>query len=302
MRCRPHSGVRPPPTSSTRGSDGSLHRECLYSRSDTYFESTQELAMPKKKTGVSGRDHYFDIYRNELQDEAEWLRRSASNKVDSIERLLRHHNIESRTLLELGCGTGAVISECRRRGLARRYIAVDFSEDAIEFTRSTSPGIEVMAADVAAPMFTFPAPVDVVVISHVIEHLEHPRAFLESIHRIDFKYIIAEVPLDDLLSGRMSSMFMTDRTQNLSGHVQFFTAGSFRRLIESSGLTILDHRRYLPLISPDTIRFVCARNKAARLTYFKMLTGRWLRMLLGPVWSTLISAHYAVLCRKVGAT
>lgn len=255
--------------------------------------------MPNKKTGVSGRDHYLDIYRNELQDEAEWLRRSAFNKVESIERLLRYHQIECRTMLELGCGTGAVISECQRRGLATRYIAVDFAEDAIEFIRQTSPGIEVMAADVAAPMFTFSEPVDVVVASHVIEHLERPRAFLDSISRINFKYMVAEVPLDDLLSGRVTSMFMTDRTQNLSGHVQFFTARSFRRLIESSGLTILAQRRYLPLISPDTIRFICARNKASRLTYLKMLTGRWLRMLLGPAWSTLISAHYAVLCCKV---
>ena len=82
-------------------------------------------------------------------------------------------------------------------------------------------------------------------------------------------------------------MTKKDRTQNLAGHVQFFTARSFRKLLASSGLEldVLDHRRYLPTLDLDTIRFVCRKNGSSRATYLKMLLGRYLRIVLGPLWS-----------------
>lgn len=251
----------------------------------------------EKKEGVSGRDHYDSLYQNELAREAEWLDRTAGHKADSIEQLLKRNNIPCETLLELGCGTGSVIRECQRRKLAKTYIAVDYSDTAIDYLRRNSDGIETYVFDVTADDFTFDRPVDVVVLSHVIEHLEEPLAFLQSLRRLNFKYLVSEVPLDDLLMGRLSDLRKKDRTQNLAGHVQFFTASSFRRLLRQSGLNVFDSRRYLPLLDKETIRFVCQKNKSSKKTYYKMLAGRYLRLVLGPVWANFFSAHYAVLSR-----
>jgi hypothetical protein len=175
---------------------------------------------------------------------------------------------------------------------------VDYSEDAIEYLRRTADGIEAAAADVTAPSFTVGGPVDVVVLSHVIEHLEEPQAFLTSVRRLDFSYLVAEVPLDDLLVGRAGALFQKDRTQNPAGHVQFFTARTFRHLLTSCGLTVIDDRRYLPTLDRETIDFICRKNRSSKLTRLKLQAGRWLRMATGPVWSRLMSAHYAVLCRN----
>jgi len=76
-------------------------------------------------TGVSGRDCYANLYLTQLEAEAEWLRRGALDKADSVEQLLARNGIVPRTLTELGAGTGAVISECRRRGLGQTFTAVD---------------------------------------------------------------------------------------------------------------------------------------------------------------------------------
>lgn len=254
--------------------------------------------MPQvKQTGVSGRDHYDSLFQNELDREAEWLDRTAGHKADSIERLLKKNNIECDTLLELGCGTGSVIRECQRRKIAKSYIAVDYSDTAIDYLNSNSNEIETHSFDVTSEDFSFNRPVDVVVVSHVIEHLEEPLAFLQSLRCLNFKYLVSEVPLDDLLMGRLSALAKEDRTQNLAGHVQFFTASSFRRLLESSGMKVIDTRRYLPLLDRETIKFVCKKNKSSNLTYCKMLFGRYLRLALGPIWAYFFSAHYAVLSR-----
>src|SRR5258707_355206 len=126
--------------------------------------------MPRaKELGVSGRDHYDSLFQNELAREAEWLDRTAKNKADWIEVLLKKKGISCGTLLELGCGTGSVIRECQRRDLARTYIAVDYSETAIEYLRAHSDGIETYVADVTAADFAPGRPPDVVVLSHVIE-------------------------------------------------------------------------------------------------------------------------------------
>jgi SAM-dependent methyltransferase len=250
-----------------------------------------------KQAGVSGRDHYDSLYQKQLANEAEWLDRTANHKADSIEYLLRKNGIPCGTMLELGCGTGSVIRECQRRGLSKSFIAVDYSESAIEYLREHSAGIETHVADVTDPAFVFDEPVDVVVLSHVIEHLERPHPFLKSLQKIKFRYLIAEVPLDDLLMGRLSALAKEDRTQNTAGHVQFFTASSFRRLLRASDFEVMDSRRYLQLLDLSTIRFVCQKNRSSYLIYLKMVVGRYLRLATGPLWARIFSANYAVLSR-----
>ena len=252
----------------------------------------------RKDPRVTGKEHYQRIYREDLDDQAEWLRRSAREKVDSIERLLRENAISPTTILELGCGTGAVILECQRRGIADNYIAVDYSQHAIEYLKENSTGITAIAADITSTP-TLPLECDVVILSHVIEHIESPDQFLRSVGNLNFSYLIAEVPLEDLPAGKLKAC-LSDRTRNPAGHVQFFTATLFQRLLTSNGFTILNSRRYVPTLDLDTIRFVCRKNGWGFLRRMRMeATFTYLLPVLRPLWSKIYYAHYAALCRKV---
>jgi SAM-dependent methyltransferase len=111
----------------------------------------------------SGRDQYDAIYRKDLPAEAEWLRVGACDKADSIEILMRQCAIVSESMLELGCGTGEVIKECQRRGLARQYAAIDYSEPAIQYLRENSDGIDIRQEDIASPSFSISGHFDVVI-------------------------------------------------------------------------------------------------------------------------------------------
>ena len=244
---------------------------------------------------ASGRDYYANLYSNQLEAEAEWLRRGAPDKVDSVEQLLARNGIVPDTLTELGAGTGAVISECRRRGLGKTFTAIDYSLTAIEYLRKNVDGITAIKADIASPEFQLNGPVDVLVISHVVEHLEQPKTFLETVRKLPFKAAIIEVPLEDLPLARYKTS-IENRKANAAGHVQFFTAASFERLVTSAGFKILDRRSYVPIPTVDTLRFVHAKDKLPLWRLPLMLLTRWFMPRLNlHSYQRLYYCHHAIL-------
>jgi 2-polyprenyl-3-methyl-5-hydroxy-6-metoxy-1,4-benzoquinol methylase len=250
-----------------------------------------------KAADVSGRDFYAAHYQHHLERQAKWLEYGAVEKANSISELIQRNNIRPRSLLELGCGTGAVIVECERRGLAAEFTAVDYSAEAIEFLRSRAPAINCLTADITDAGFILEDHFDVVVLSHVIEHLEDPLEFLRAIKdRLRFQYLIVEVPLEDLFAARVKSVFC-DRKKNTAGHVQFFTGTTINMLLCSAGFKIVDRRRFVPRMSRESIRFACENYGSTRLrTAYKLCTTFYLPRLLGPIWKQVWYAHVAALC------
>src|ERR1700736_5280131 len=176
----------------------------------------------------SGRDHYTKIYNHDVDSEAKWLEFGAVEKTNSIESLLKAKGIRPSVLMEMGCGTGAVIIECQRRKLAESYLGVEYSSAAVDFLRRNSSNIEVEQHDLFAEL---PKVADVVVLSHVLEHLEMPAKCLMNIRRhVCADWLVAEVPLENLLAGRVKALLGRSRGA-AAGHVQFFTASSFQTLM-----------------------------------------------------------------------
>lgn len=260
-------------------------------------ESKVENVANVKTRIVSGRDYFEEIYQTDLELEAQWLRYGAVDKVNSIEFFLNRHAIKPITLLELGCGTGAVIAECQRRGLGDEFTAIDYSKEAIGYLKSHSQGIYCIEADVTDPKFKLDKCFDVVFLSHVLEHLEEPLKFLQTLtKKVRFRYLVAEVPLEDLLVSRIKNIFR-DRTRNISGHVHFFTESTFQRLLSSASLEIRDHRRYVPIFPPEVMDFVCRKDDFSRIrTMLKKVTACYLSRALAPIWARTYYAHYAILC------
>jgi SAM-dependent methyltransferase len=252
--------------------------------------------------GVSGRDQYAAKYRAELGPQAEWLRYGAAHKVDSIEALLERDGVKPGAILELGCGTGAVITECQRRGVGETFSAVDYSQEAMAYLESHSRGIHCLVADITDPAFSLHELFDVVVLSHVLEHLEDPLTFLRSmIARVRFRHLVAEVPLEDLLGARIKNL-VRDRRHNPAGHVQFFTQRTFRRLLSSAGLDLRDDRRYFPLSSPEAVEFVCKKDGLSKVRELSLKATRcYLPRIVQPLWERAYYAHYAALCVPLGA-
>jgi SAM-dependent methyltransferase len=245
------------------------------------------------------RQHYCRVYQSQLSDEARWLSLGASHKADSIQLLLERNHIVANSMLELGAGTGAVIQECQRRGLASHYTAVDYSPDAITFLSKAASGIAVVVADITAPEFSLEGEFDVVVLSHVLEHLEEPGQLLGSLRRLRWRHLIAEVPLEGLVAGNLKR-WLGKPPGKAAGHVQFFNAATFRMLLGANGLVCIDTHRYVPQMDLETIRFMCRKNGSSRVKYLQSaLTSHYLPRVAESIWSRWYYAHYAVLCGNV---
>jgi SAM-dependent methyltransferase len=244
---------------------------------------------------LTGREFFAQIYETDLEQEAMWLRHCARAKVDSIEYLLARCGVEPQSLVELGAGTGAVIEECVHRALARRFCAVDFSATALAYLRKRVPDVEIIQADIASAGFHIEDEYDVVVISHVLEHLEDPIAFLRSVRKaISFKLCIIEVPLENMLGSRLKALFRP-RIPNEAGHVQFFDSESFIGVVTDAGLTVLDRFVYIPILTTDARRFVAQRHHWSwRQSAIRTFTGGVLPRVLSPLWKRFYYAHCAV--------
>jgi len=244
----------------------------------------------------SGRDHYSAVYSVQLEAEAKWLAIGAIEKANSIERLVSPRISHPKRIIELGAGTGAIVAELQRRNFADAYVAVDYSTDATEYMKRNLTNVEVLRADIVEEPIS--GAFDMVVVSHVLEHLECPDKFLAALVRnLDFRFAVIECPLEDLAASRVKNLFR-NRYENRAGHVQFFNRRSLSALIRRH-LNIVDSRHYASWASAETVRFLANKDALPRhKRWIKYLTMRILPRVTAPLWKRYWIANYALLCQK----
>jgi SAM-dependent methyltransferase len=244
--------------------------------------------------------HYRSIYEAGLDAEAEWLRLGAPAKAHSIKLLTADLPRPFGTVCEMGCGTGAVLEQCMQLGLGRRYYGLDSSTVALaHLHQQHGDRVTLVHHDLEAGVpeeLTF----DLVVLSHVLEHLATPQALLRSLVG-KCRYLVAEVPLENqpvphAIAWLRSTLGATSREQNAAGHVQFFSHESFRDLIRAAGWTILREHLYVPYFKHALV-FSARRNKTP---LWRALAPYYGSRLLGP-WasSRILNVHCAVLATAV---
>jgi SAM-dependent methyltransferase len=177
--------------------------------------------------------HYEGEYSHE---EIEWRRVCAMDKVSNIQTLLRTEKVES--ILEVGCGTGAVLSELAKRGIGTSHKGVDLAEPGLH----VDPGarnlslLEYDGETIPFPDDSF----DFVYASHVVEHVLNPRGFIAQISRVAKRLIYLEVPCELHVRTTHSDI---QNTLNI-GHINSYSPESFSLLCQTAGLQIIDSKLF----------------------------------------------------------
>jgi len=183
----------------------------------------------------------------ELEDA--WLSIGAVDKAVSVQQLTRDLRIKS--VLEVGCGTGAVLAEIIRRGIGSEYGACEPSPELFAHARARH-----YEADVDLRCGTFEGSAfnhrrwDLKVISHVVEHTPDPAALVVQVLAAA-RYVIVEVPIEGTRMGELRSRLRQAitgrrRSDNAAGHIQFFSVLDVHRLIHWAGGRVLRTRTYFP--------------------------------------------------------
>jgi SAM-dependent methyltransferase len=191
------------------------------------------------------------------------------------------------TVVEIGCGEGALLAELVRAWPEARFDGFELSAPAIEIARSRGlervgrleafDGAHVPAADGAY---------ELAILSHVLEHVPDPLRLLREAARVA-RRVLVEVPLEDNLAGRRPA----HRAESERiGHVHQFNRRMVHGLLDAAGLEVAAELSD-PL--PREHHAFFARDRAARTRAalkWAARTALW-KVAGGEKWFTV---HYAV--------
>jgi len=164
--------------------------------------------------------NYADYYSEEIR---EWRRLGAIDKAANIIRLCS--GIAHDSVIEIGCGEGAVMRELLSAKFCQTIVGFEISPSAQKMAHES--GLDVRLFDGQH----VPLKADLVVLSHVVEHLEHPRQLLYEAARLASQ-VFVEVPLEDNRTLRQDYAF------DSIGHINFYSRKTARLLLQTCGLTI----------------------------------------------------------------
>ena len=227
-------------------------------------------------------ENYADYYDQE-DALSGWRQLGALDKCSNILRLCC--GVQHNAILEIGCGDGAILQRLSKAGFGVRFTGLEISPSAMSRARQKCvPNLDVLLFDGYEVPFSGLC-FDLAILTHVLEHVEHPRKLIQEASRVA-KNVFIEVPLED--NWRLSDDFVFDRV----GHINFYGRKTIRRLVQSRGMEISGAH----LCHGSSASYVYRKGRLrGGLTYgIKEVALR-----LWPVAaSACLTYHYALLCKS----
>lgn len=224
--------------------------------------------------------NYADYYAG---GDSEWRRLGALGKAANIVSLCE--DLEHGSVLEIGAGEGAVTQRLSELDFGEELHALEVSPSGLEAIRAKR--IPRLADCRIFDGYRVPYEddrFDLAVLSHVLEHVEHPRLLLYEASRVARKLFV-EVPLEDTV--RLPRDFVFDRV----GHINAYSPRSIRRLVQSCNLRVL---RQITT-NPPKESYVFRRGRRGRVRH---LVKQGLVGIAPRVAAALFTYHGALVCEK----
>ncbi|OWV68061.1 S-adenosyl-L-methionine methylase [Rhizobium sp. R339] len=182
---------------------------------------------------MSSSTEILDMYADYYADGAVAEKRSiaARQTVRHIRQLTGPQTFKS--VIDIGAGEGAVISELSAGKFANSFAAVEISQSGVDAIKSRN--LPSLSAVDQFDGYTIPhadKSFDLALAVHVLEHVEHERMFLYEARRVSRKLYI-EVPLE-----LTADLDKSIRQSGPYGHINFYTRGSFENLLKTCGFKV----------------------------------------------------------------
>jgi len=206
------------------------------------------------------------------------------DRFPSIQQLWGSMKTPSR-VIDFGCGNGVLTYWMHCNGFGDEIVGLDVSETGVKFAnqRYKTDGLnfsQIKPGDTPR----FDEPFDVLVASHVLEHIEDAGGVLSSL-RDTAKWFILEVPLEDSFMPNLKPLVTGKaRTNNPVGHVHFWNPESFRKVVEDAGYQVIRDRHYA---SAPFSPFNAAGKRFVEQVLLKLMPVK--------IYARLMATHYAVL-------
>lgn len=165
---------------------------------------------------------------------ADWRAISAVAKAEHVLALARDRLGSDASVLDIGCGDGALIAELAGRRPGWRFAGVEIAERAVELAAARCPAAEIRRYDGDALPYA-EREFDLAVLSHVLEHVPDPVAVLREAGRVAAR-VIVEVPLEANVSARRAAK--RGIAQEV-GHIQRFSKRAVAAVAGAAALAVV---------------------------------------------------------------
>jgi SAM-dependent methyltransferase len=220
---------------------------------------------------------------------ARWRALGAVGKADHVVSLCASAGIRPESTLDVGCGDGALLSELRSRGFGGRLHGVEISKRAVEIAAGRA-GIESVELYDGERLRGDDGQHDLGLVSHVLEHVPDPTAFLGEVARV-CRAVVVEVPLEHNLSARRASK--REQAEAI-GHLERLSRATVRAIITQSNLRVAAELED-PL--PLTVHtFFAEGRRDVAVAGLKWLTRSALHRGAPMLARRIFTVHYACLC------
>ena len=170
----------------------------------------------------------------------------AKYKAQNIIDLCKGHNFNK--VLEVGAGDGSILTYLDAVNFAPELHALEIAQSGVDLIQSknlkhlksvqTFDGYHIPFAD---------DEFDLVILSHVLEHVEHERMLLRELKRVS-RFQVIEVPKDYRYGVDKRMKHFLDY-----GHINMYTPTSLRFLLQSEGFEIVKDK--ISMIRPELTKF-----------------------------------------------
>lgn len=168
----------------------------------------------------------------------DWDSADSPWKADQVCRILDRNRISPGSVVEIGCGAGAILTHLRNKYPSAAMTGYDIAPELRTFwSQPETSGINFLLGDFFGHAASIP---DVVLVLDVLEHLGDPFDFLARLSKKS-KNVVFHVPLD-LSSISVFREAPLLHVRHKVGHLHYFTKSLALATIEESGFEIVEER------------------------------------------------------------
>lgn len=240
----------------------------------------------KQMNKFAVHDNLMNNYQEYYEEgDSEWRRLGAVGKVENIISLCNCLSGPWRSIIEIGAGEGSILKRLSELDFGEQLYALDISRSGVDTINNKKIPrlIECKIFDGYHVPYNDDR-FDIAILSHVIEHVEHPRQLLYEASRVA-RYVFVEVPLEDTI--RLSNDFVFDKV----GHINFYSPKTIRRLIQSCNLKVLVQ----VITNPPKTTFFYEKGRKGLINYY---IKKYLLQFLPSLATKLFTYHAAFLCES----
>lgn len=240
---------------------------------------------------------YQNFYNNSNK---EWRMLGASAKARNIVDVCKTLNPEK--VLEVGAGDGSVLYYLNQLNFGKSLYALEIAESGLARIRELQ--LDNLQEALLFDGYKIPYEddsFDLVVLSHVLEHVEHERILIRELKRVA-RHIVIEVPLDYRYGVDKRIKHFLDY-----GHINMYTPTIIRFLLSSEGLMIEKDKTSMTPVATVKFWTFNLKNKPSSLLKTVRIELEYhikhtLGLLLGKKKREQFGNAYTVLTRKTDHT